>query len=153
MAFPWGWPVSPECHLACKAGKFADWQHLKEKVDAGADSVLTQLFFDNADFLKFRDYGAGKLGVRVPLVPGVVAILSASQIKKFTQVCGAKIPPALSQKLDHLAHDDAACAEFGIEYATQQYEELLRAAVPGLHFYTLNTAASTVRVLQNFGLA
>ena len=143
----------PEGHIACKEGKFADWQHLKEKVDAGADFVLTQLFFDNADYFAFRDYVAGRLGVRVPLVPGIVAILSASQIKKFTQLCGAKIPTALGQKLDQLAHDDAACAKFGIEYATRQCEELLRAGAPGLHFYTLNKAASTVRVLQNLGLA
>src|SRR6267142_2841004 len=65
----------PEGHLACEAGKHADWGHLKAKVEAGADFVLTQLFFDNADFFEFRDYVAGKLGVRVPIVPGVVAIL------------------------------------------------------------------------------
>src|SRR5882757_481305 len=64
----------PEGHTACKAGKLADWQHLKTKVDAGADFVLTQLFFDNADFFQFRDHIAGKLGVSVPVVPGVVAI-------------------------------------------------------------------------------
>jgi methylenetetrahydrofolate reductase (NADPH) len=143
----------PEGHIACPAGKFADWQHLKEKVEAGADFVLTQLFFDNADYFEFRDHVAGKLGVRVPLVPGIVAILSASQIKKFTQLCGAKIPAALGRRLDELAGDDAACAEFGIEYATQQCEELLRAGAPGLHFYTLNKAASTVGVLRNLGLA
>ncbi len=142
----------PEGHIACREGKHADWQHLKEKVEAGADFVLTQLFFDNADFFAFRDHVAGKLGVRVPLAPGVVSILSTSQIKKFTQLCGAKIPDALGQKLDQYAHDDAACAEFGIEYATKQCEELLRAGVPGLHFYTLNKAAATVRVLKNLGL-
>jgi len=142
----------PEGHIACKEGKLADWQHLKEKVDAGGDFVLTQLFFDNADYFAFRDHVAGKLGVRMPLVPGVVAILSASQIKKFTQLCGAKIPAALGRKLDQFANDDAACAEFGIEYATKQCEELLRAGAPGLHFYTLNKAASTVRVLRNLGV-
>lgn len=142
----------PEGHIACREGKHADWQHLKEKVDNGADFVLTQLFFDNADYFAFRDHVAGKLGVRVPLVPGIVAILSAAQIKKFTSLCGAKIPAALGQKLDQFAHDDAACAEFGIEYATQQCEELLRAGAPGLHFYTLNKAASTVRVLRNLRL-
>jgi len=142
----------PEGHIACKEGKLADWQHLKEKVEAGADFVLTQLFFDNADFFAFHEHVAGKLGVRVPVVPGIVAVLSASQIKKFTQLCGAKIPAALSQKLDQFAHDDGACAEFGIEYATKQCEELLRAGVPGLHFYTLNKAASTLRVLQNLKL-
>jgi len=143
----------PEGHVACKEGKLADWRHLKEKVEAGADFVLTQLFFDNADFFEFHDHMTGQLGVPVPLVPGVIAVLSAAQIKKFTQLCGAKIPPGLGAKLDQFSHDDAACAEFGIEYATQQCEELLRAGVPGLHFYTLNKANSTVRVLKNLGLA
>jgi methylenetetrahydrofolate reductase (NADPH) len=143
----------PEGHVACKEGKFADWEHLKTKVDAGADFVLTQLFFDNADFFEFRDYVAGKLGVRVPIVPGVVAILNATQIIKFTQLCGSKIPPPLRAKLDALGNDEEAAIEFGIEYATRQCEELLRAGVPGLHFYTLNKSRSTVQVLKNLGLA
>ena len=142
----------PEGHIACKEGKHADWQHLKEKVSAGADFVLTQLFFDNADFFEFRDHVVGKLGVNVPIVPGVVAILSATQIKKFTQMCGARIPAALGAKLNEIADNDALAAEFGIEYATKQCEELLRAGVPGLHFYTLNKASSTVGVLKNLGL-
>ena len=142
----------PEGHVACREGKHADWQHLKEKVEAGADFVLTQLFFDNTDYFEFRDHLTGKLGVNVPLVPGVIAIVSATQIKKFTQLCGAKIPPALGAQLDAIGTDDAAAAEFGIEYATQQCAALLQAGVPGLHFYTLNKAASTVRVLKNLGL-
>jgi methylenetetrahydrofolate reductase (NADPH) len=126
---------------------------LKEKVDAGADFVLTQLFFDNADYFEFRDFVSGKLGVSVPLVPGVVPILSAPGIIKFTRTCGAKIPPPLRAKLDELETDDEAAAEFGIEYATRQCEELLRASVPGLHFYTLNKSRSTLQVLKNLGLA
>jgi methylenetetrahydrofolate reductase (NADPH) len=143
----------PEGHIACRDGKHADWRHLKEKTDAGADFILTQLFFDNADYFEFRDYVAGKLGVRVPLVPGIISILSAAQITRFTQLCGAKIPPPLRSKLDQLAGNDEAAAEFGIEYATKQCEELLRAGVPGLHFYTLNKSRSTVRVLKNLSLA
>lgn len=143
----------PEGHIACRQGKHADWQHLKEKVEAGAHFVLTQLFFDNADYFEFRDHLTGRLGVNVPLVPGVIAIVSAPGIKKFTQLCGAKIPPALAARLDAIGTDDTAAVEFGIEYATRQCAELLQAGVPGLHFYTLNKAASTVRVLQNLGLA
>jgi methylenetetrahydrofolate reductase (NADPH) len=143
----------PEGHIANKTGKHDDWRHLKEKVDAGADFVLTQLFFDNADYFEFRDFVANKLGVRVPLVPGIVPILSATQITKFTQLCGAKIPPPLRSKLDQLMDNDEAAAEFGIEYATRQCEGLLRAGAPGLHFYTLNKSGSTVRVLKNLGLA
>ena len=143
----------PEGHIACREGKHVDWRHLKEKTDAGADFILTQLFFDNADYFEFRDYVAGKLGVDVPLVPGIISILSASQITKFTQLCGAKIPPPLRAKLDQLAGDDEAAAEFGIEYATKQCEELLRAGAPGLHFYTMNKSRSTMQILKNLGLA
>jgi len=143
----------PEGHVANKIGKHDDWRHLKEKVDAGADFVLTQLFFDSADYFEFRDFVAGKLGVSVPLVPGIVPILSATQITKFTQLCGAKIPPPLRAKLDQLGTDDEATIEFGIEYATRQCEELLRAGVPGLHFYTLNKSRSTLQVLKNLQLA
>ena len=143
----------PEGHIACQAGKHADWRHLKEKVEAGADFIVTQLFFDNADYFEFRDHLTQKLGVNVPIVPGIVAIVSATQITKFTQMCGAKIPPALRQKLDEIGTDDEAALKFGIEYATRQCEELLRAGVPGLHFYTLNKAHSTVQVVKNLGLA
>jgi methylenetetrahydrofolate reductase (NADPH) len=143
----------PEGHVACKEGKFADWGHLKMKVDAGADFVLTQLFLDNADFFEFRDHIVSKLGVRVPIVPGVIAILNAAQIIKFTHLCGSKIPSSLRAKLDALGNDEEAAIQFGIEYATRQCEELLRAGVPGLHFYTLNKSRSTIQVLKNLGLA
>ncbi len=142
----------PEGHIACKQGKYADWQHLKEKVDAGADFILTQLFFDNADFHQFRDHLTSKLAVRVPIVPGIVSILSGTQIKRFTAMCGARIPAPLAARLDALGGDDAAVAEFGVEYATRQCEDLLRAGVPGIHFYTLNKAQATVRILTNLGL-
>ncbi|MCX6928071.1 MAG: methylenetetrahydrofolate reductase [NAD(P)H] [Verrucomicrobia bacterium] len=143
----------PEGHIACKEGKHADWQHLKEKVDAGADFVLTQLFFDNADFLEFREHLTGKLGIKVPIVPGVVSILSGTQIKRFTAMCGARIPTPLAARIEALGNDEEAVAEFGIEYATRQCEELLRAGVPGIHFYALNKAHATLRILKNLGLA
>ena len=142
----------PEGHIANPNGKQDDWRHLKEKVDAGADFVLTQLFFDNANFFEFRDYVTARLGVRVPIVPGIISILSAAQITKFTQLCGSKIPAALRARLDELGTDDEATMKFGIEYATRQCEELLRAGVPGLHFYTLNKAHTTVEIVKNLGL-
>jgi methylenetetrahydrofolate reductase (NADPH) len=142
----------PEGHIACKDGKLADWRHLKEKVDAGADFVLTQLFFDNADYYEFRDHLSNKLGLQVPVVPGIVPILSGGQIKRFTAMCGARIPAALHARLDELGEDDAAVSEFGIEYASRQCEELLRQGAPGIHFYTLNKARSTVQVLKNLSL-
>ena len=143
----------PEGHIACKEGKLADWRYLKEKIDAGADFVLTQLFFDNADFYEFRDHLTHKLGVKIPLVPGIVPILSSAQIRRFTTLCGARIPAPLMKRLEELGDNDAATIEFGIEYATMQCEDLLRAGAPGLHFYTLNKAHSTTQILKNLGLA
>jgi methylenetetrahydrofolate reductase (NADH) len=82
-------------------------------------------------------------------VPGIIPIGSAAQIKRFTALCGARIPAPLAKKLDELGEDDAAVAEFGIEYATRQCQELLQAGAPGIHFYTLNKAPATLRILEN----
>lgn len=141
-----------EGHVSCKEGKRVDWDRLKAKIDCGADFVLTQLFFDNKDFFEFRDYLA-RLGVTIPICPGILPIQSASQIKRFTALCGAKMPAELMAGLDALGENDEAVLEFGIEYATRQCEELLKAGVPGLHFYTLNKAGPTTRILHNLGLA
>jgi methylenetetrahydrofolate reductase (NADPH) len=143
----------PEGHIACQAGKQTDWGYLKAKIDAGADFVITQLFFDNADYYEFCDHMTAKLGVQVPLVPGVIPILRASQIQRFAALCGARIPKRLGQRLEEIGSDDDAVAEFGIEYSTRQCEELLQRGAPGIHFYTLNKAESTVRILSNLGLA
>jgi methylenetetrahydrofolate reductase (NADPH) len=142
----------PEGHVACQEGPECDWDRLKAKIDCGADFVLTQLFFDNNDFFRFRDYLAKK-GVTVPIFPGIIPILSASQIKKFTALCGAQLPPSLVHDLEKYAAHDEACVEFGIAYATKQCSELLRAGVPGLHFYTLNKSRSTAAVLRGLSLA
>lgn len=141
----------PEGHIACKEGKEVDWQRLKHKIDQGADFVVTQLFFDNADFYEFRDY-LTTLGVRVPIVPGIIPIGSATQIKKFTALCGARLPAPLVEELEKRAADDAACAAFGIDYATRQCEDLLKNGVPGIHFYTLNKAAAPTAIVKNLGL-
>jgi len=141
----------PEGHIACHEGKHVDWQRLKHKIDHGADFVVTQLFFDNADFYEFRDH-LTKLGVNIPIVPGIIPIGSAAQIKKFTALCGAKLPAALEMELEKRATDDAACAAFGIEYATQQCRDLLKNGAPGIHFYTLNKAAATTAIVKNLGL-
>ncbi len=143
----------PEGHIACKEGKYVDWERLKRKIDAGADFVLTQLFYNNADFFEFYDHLTNKLKVTVPICPGILPILSASQIKRFTQLCGSKLPSDLTARLESFADDDEAASAFGIEFATKQCEALLKAGVPGLHFYTLNKAKSTTQVLKNLGLA
>ncbi len=142
----------PEGHIACKEGREVDWDRLKAKIDCGADFVLTQLFFNNADFFRFRDH-LTKRGVTVPVCPGIIPILSAHQITRFTALCGAALPAELVGRLEKYGDNDEACAEYGIQYATRQCEELLRQGVPGLHFYTLNKARSTSHVLRNLGLA
>lgn len=141
----------PEGHIAQAGGKHVDWAHLAEKVRAGAHFVVTQLFFDNADYFEFRDHLTRKLGVTVPLIPGLLPVLSRTQTKKFTQMCGARLPGLFLDRLESLGDDDAAVTEFGIEHATRQAEELLREGAPGIHFYTLNRAHSTVRILRNLG--
>jgi len=142
----------PEGHIACSDGKHADWRHLKHKIDQGADFVITQLFFNNRDFLEFRDH-LKSLGVSVPLVPGIMPVMSAAHIKRIVALCGANLPPALVTELDKRGDDTDAVTQFGIEYATRQCEELLREGVPGLHFYTLNKSHATTQIVRNLGLA
>ena len=142
----------PEGHIAQRAGKIVDWQYLADKIAAGADFVITQLFFDNADYYEFYDHMVGKLGVTVPIVPGIMPILSAGQTRRFVSLCGAKLPAQFLRRLDELDGDDEAVAAYGIEYATEQCASLLEFGVPGLHFYTLNKARSTVQIVRNLGL-
>ena len=143
----------PEGHIAQSAGKHVDWKFLAEKVASGADFIITQLFFDNADFYEFHDYLVGRLGVTVPIIPGIMPILSAGQTKRFVSLCGAKLPAPFVRRLDELDGDDEAVLAYGIEYATEQCASLLEYGVPGLHFYTLNKARSTAQVVRNLGLA
>ncbi len=150
-AFSIGVAGFPEGHIACNEGKHVDWQRLKAKIDHGADFVITQLFFDNSHYFECRDFLA-RHGVAVPIVPGILPILSTSQIKRFVTLCGAELPPALLSELERRGDDDDAVTQFGIAYATRQCEELLREGAPGLHFYTLNKARSTTEVVKNLAL-
>jgi methylenetetrahydrofolate reductase (NADPH) len=138
----------PEGHIACKEGREVDWERLKGKVDAGADFVMTQLFFSNEDFLRFRDHMVKQLGMTQTIIPGILPVLSTNQIKRFTELCGASIPDKMMEKLNMLENDDTAATEFGIEFAVEQCEELLKEGVKGLHFYCLNKSYSTVKVVE-----
>ena len=129
----------------------SDLEHTKLKADQGADFLITQLFYDNNDFFEFMDR-AGKAGVDIPVIPGVLPILSASQIRRFTSLCGAKIPPHLDSQLEAFADDDEAVRELGVEYATKQVEELWESGVAGIHFYVLNRSYSVSKILQNLRL-
>lgn len=140
----------PEIHPRA-VSREADLRFLKEKVDAGADAIITQLFFDNRDFYRFSD-DLRKLGVTVPIIPGILPLQSASQVRRFTSLCCAKIPGKLERELVKVENDDDAAVALGIEYATRQCEELVNFGVPGLHFYTLNKSLSVLAIHENLGL-
>ena len=143
----------PEGHPDCTEGRAVDWRRLRDKVDHGAEFVLTQLFFNNADYFAMVDYLTGTLGVSVPITPGVLPILSSRQVKRFTALCGAVLPPTLVADLDRLGDDDEAVTDFGIEFASRQCEALLAGGAPGLHIYGLNRSRSTLAILRNLGVA
>ncbi len=140
----------PECHPRA-ASRAADLRFLKEKVDAGAAAVITQLFFDNDDYFRFVE-DLRKLGMTVPIVPGVLPILSAPQVRRFAALCCSKIPPKLDKELAKVENDDGAAVEMGIEYASRQCEQLITFGVPGVHFYSLNKAYSVQAICKNLGL-
>jgi methylenetetrahydrofolate reductase (NADPH) len=140
----------PETHPRAPSRE-SDLRFLKAKVDAGAEVVITQLFFDNEDYYRYvEDLRA--LGVTVPIVPGMLPIRSAAQCRRFAGLCGAKIPPRLDGLLARVQDDDEAAIEMGIEYCAEQCRGLLDFGVPGFHFYSLNRARSVVAIHDRLNL-
>lgn len=131
----------PEGHLEAD-NLDVDLEHLKAKVDAGCDFLITQLFFDNAFYFHFVER-ARRAGITVPIVPGLMPITNVEQIERFTRLCGATIPMRLKLKLEQFKDDPEAILQLGVAHATIQSVELLRAGVPGIHFYTLNRSRSS----------
>jgi len=136
-----GGAAYPEGHVECRDLE-RGLTHLKAKVDAGLDFVITQLFFDNADYFAFVDRARAR-GIRVPIIPGIMPITNVAQIERFTSMCGAHIPLDLKQRLDAVRSDEAAVRALGIAHATTQCGELLARGAPGIHFYTLNQSPAT----------
>ncbi len=136
----------PEMHPEAPSPEI-DLANLKRKVDAGADFLITQLFFHNDDFFRFRDRAAAA-GIRVPIVAGIMPILSVHQIKRFTKMCGASIPADLLHKIEGVEDDPDAVRQLGMYHATRQCEQLLARGVAGLHFYTLNRSTATRAIFQ-----
>ena len=139
----------PEGHPQC-INLTRDLEYLKRKVDNGGCFVITQLFFDNADFYRFRD-AARAMGIKVPILAGIMPILNVSQIKRFVSMCGAKIPHRLLTKLESVEQDADAVYRTGVEYATMQCHDLLFNDAEGLHFYTLNKSKATVDICKRLG--
>jgi methylenetetrahydrofolate reductase (NADPH) len=140
----------PEGHPQC-LNRTRDLDHLKRKVDNGANLVITQLFFDNADFYGFRD-AARDAGIKAPIIAGIMPIGNVAQIKRFVSMCGAKIPNPLLLRLENLEQDAEAVYAAGVEYAIGQCEDLLNNGVEGLHFYTLNRSKATVQICKSLNV-
>ena len=128
-----------------------DIKYLNEKVDAGADVVVTQLFYDIDKFLNFRDK-CMKAGIKVPIIPGIMPIHNYARFLKFTQFCKVSIPISVSKKLESIKDDDSSVINYGIDQASEMGKKLIEEGVPGLHFYTLNLEHSVSEILRSLDL-
>lgn len=144
--FAIGAAAFPEVHIDATDAE-SDLRYLKEKVDAGAKFLITQLFFDNAYYYDFVER-ARDIGVDIPIIPGIMPIMNAGQVQRMTAMCGTAIPGPLQEQLEQRADDPAAAAELGVAYATLQCADLLANGAPGIHFYTLNKSPSTRAILS-----
>src|SRR5919197_4240019 len=136
----------PEVHIHAESAE-SDLRYCKEKVEAGARFLITQLFFDNASYWDFVAR-AREIGIDVPIIPGIMPITNFEQIKRFTSMCGATIPDGLLRELGLRADQPDAVAGLGVAYATLQCADLLANGAPGIHFYTLNRSPATRAILS-----
>jgi methylenetetrahydrofolate reductase (NADPH) len=135
----------PEAHQEAPSAE-VDLQNLKRKVEAGADIVITQLFYNNDDFFRFRDR-CERIGIRVPVIPGILPVVTLSQIRRLTALCGASLPAGF---VAELRRSDQADWQFrvGVDFAVRQVQELIDGGIPGVHFYVLNKSPATCAVLK-----
>jgi methylenetetrahydrofolate reductase (NADPH) len=136
----------PEGHIE-SPDKVTDWNNLYRKINAGADFVISQLFFNNEYFFEFEQAMRAK-GVTVPIVPGIMPITNYHQIVKFTEVCGATIPSTVMQDLAAIQNDSDAVQKYGVKLAVEQCRGLIAHGVPEIHFYTLNKSTATREVIE-----
>lgn len=137
--YPEGHPENPSREM--------DLKNLKAKVDAGLDFVISQLFFDNAFYFDFVER-ARRLGINVPIVPGIMPISNYEQMNRFIRICGATVPMRLALQLEKVKDNPEAVMQLGIAHATVQCMELLSRGVPGIHFYTLNRSPATRMIVS-----
>ncbi|HTR57609.1 MAG TPA: methylenetetrahydrofolate reductase [NAD(P)H] [Casimicrobiaceae bacterium] len=141
----------PEYHPQARNPQ-EDLLHFKRKFDAGANSAITQYFFNADSYYHFVD-GARALGIHAPIVPGVMPILSFSKLARFSDACGAEIPRWIRRKMESFGDDAASIRAFGLDVVTDLCADLLAHGAPGLHFYTLNQAAATTLIWRRLGLS
>jgi methylenetetrahydrofolate reductase (NADPH) len=140
----------PEKHQECPDAE-TDLVNLKRKVDAGADAVFTQLFYDNANFFTFRERYE-QAGIRVPLIPGIMPITEFARIKRITGMCGAVFPADLASRLEAVQDDKQAQYDIGVEHAIRQCSELIAQGAPGIHFYVLNKSGACEEILRGLNI-
>jgi methylenetetrahydrofolate reductase (NADPH) len=141
----------PEFHPEA-ANPASDVENFVRKVRAGATEAITQYFYSNDAYYRFLDW-VTRLGVEIPIVPGIMPLTDFTQVERFSKFCGADIPAWIRKRMAALEGDARGQEELGIELATRQAEELLRSGAPGLHFYTLNRAEPTTRICSSLGLS
>lgn len=140
----------PEGHPECSRLR-QDLLNLKDKVDMGVDFLITQLFFDNRVYYDFVEK-ALQVGITCPIIPGIMPVLNARQIRRIIYLCGASMPAKLLILVDKYENQPADMIKAGVEYASQQVEELLSNHVPGVHLYTMNKADQIAAIVKNTGL-
>ena len=128
-----------------------DLEHLKRKVDAGADAIITQLFYDNGDYFRFRDR-CEAAGITVPVVPGLLPVTNLTQIKRITGMCGTHLTQKLVRRLEVHGDDDEGQFSVGVYYAARQAEELIEQGAPGIHFYVLNKSRAAALICRALAL-
>ncbi|MES2361245.1 MAG: methylenetetrahydrofolate reductase [NAD(P)H] [Pseudomonadota bacterium] len=141
----------PEIHPQAKSAE-ADLQAYVTKVKAGANSAITQYFFNTDAYFRFVD-DATRLGADVPVVPGIMPITSSTQLMRFSDACGAEIPRWIRLRLQGYGDDTASIKSFGLDVITDLCDQLRTAGVPGIHFYTMNQAAASTEIIQRLQLA
>jgi methylenetetrahydrofolate reductase (NADPH) len=140
----------PEVHPQAKNPE-ADLQAYVTKVKAGASSAITQYFFNSDAYFRFVD-DAHKLGATIPVVPGIMPIISSAQLMRFSDACGAEIPRWIRLRLSSFGDDTASIKAFGLDVVTDLCDQLRNAGVPGMHFYTMNQSAASLEICQRLGL-
>jgi methylenetetrahydrofolate reductase (NADPH) len=141
----------PEFHPQAPSAE-ADLLNFKKKVDAGANSAITQYFY-NADSYFYFVERAEKMGIHIPIVPGIMPITNYTSLVRFSDMCGAEIPRWIKKQLEAYGDDTASIVAFGEQVVTEMCERLLAAGAPGLHFYTLNQAEPNLKIWDNLGLS
>jgi len=140
----------PEFHPQARSAQ-EDIRNFKRKIEAGADSAITQYFFNADSYYAFVD-ACEASGLNIPIVPGIMPINKFAQLARFSDNCGAEIPRWIRKKLEGFGDDTASIRAFGLDIVTQLCDHLLSAGAPGLHFYTLNQAGLTTTIWQRLGL-